>query len=151
MVRSVCLLRAAGFTWQAHHGGWVLSIIAKGTFDLAPTESRLSDRQEDIVVQDNHWNDDPQRSIYAPTDLAPFKPRADVTVVGHAFSPGGEPVRHLIARVVVGECDKAIEVDSPAAVDVQLRAVYLTDGRDTCRSVSSFIQGAVEAGFFLAA
>ncbi|HVY48110.1 MAG TPA: DUF2169 domain-containing protein, partial [Minicystis sp.] len=110
MVRSLCPLRATGLHWQAQHGGWVLTIVAKGTFDLAPGESRLSDRQEDVGEEDNHWNDDPQRSVYAPSDLAPFKPRADVVLVGHAFSPRGEPVRSLVARVVVGELDKSIEV-----------------------------------------
>lgn len=37
-----------------------------------------------------------------------------------------------------------IEIAAPATVDIQLRAFYLTDGRETCRSASSFIAGSVE-------
>lgn len=44
------------------------------------------------------------------SDLAPFKRRADVLVVGHAFAPERRPVGSLVARVVVGEVDKAIAV-----------------------------------------
>ena len=56
------------------------------------------------------WNDDPGRSLRAASDLAPFKPRCDVTLVGHASAPHGRPTGSLTARMVVGAVDKAIEV-----------------------------------------
>ena len=48
--------------------------------------------------------------MYSPSDLVPFKPRADVLLVGHAFAPKGEGVRSLVARLVTAGVDKAIEV-----------------------------------------
>src|SRR5206468_2579065 len=58
---------------------------------------------------------DPQRSLYSPSDLAPFKQRGDVMLVGHAFAPRGEPVRSLVVRIIVGEVDKSIEVHGERA------------------------------------
>ncbi|HMY20584.1 MAG TPA: DUF2169 domain-containing protein, partial [Polyangium sp.] len=77
---------------------------------LAPGTSQLADVQEEPFDDDGFWDDDPQRSLYAPSDLVPVKPRADVLLVGHAFAPGGRPVRSLVARFVVGDVDKRIEV-----------------------------------------
>ena len=36
--------------------------------------------------------------------------RGDVVLIGNAYSPGGAPVQRLVARLSVGEVDKAIEV-----------------------------------------
>lgn len=109
-VASVCPLRVASLLWQPRPGIHVLTVIAKATYQLRPGVSPLAERQEDPNEYDNHWNDDPSRSLYAPADLAPFKPRADVVLVGHAFAPPGTTVRNLIARLVVAGIDKSIEV-----------------------------------------
>src|SRR5262249_46247216 len=37
------------------------------------------------------------------------KPRADVVLVGSAFAPGGRPAQSIVARLVLGEIDKAVE------------------------------------------
>jgi hypothetical protein len=107
-VVSVCPLRVASLLWQARHGVWVLTAIAKATYHLAPVESVLGEEQEYPNEDENHWNDDPGRSLYSPSDLAPFKPGPEVTLVGHAFAPRGEPVARLVARLVVGNVDKSI-------------------------------------------
>jgi hypothetical protein len=103
-------VRAASILWQPAHGGFMLTIVCKSTYVLLPGESQLADEQEYINEDDNHWNDDPARSLYSPSDLVPFKVRADVMLVGHAFAPRGEPVRSLTARLIVGDVDKAIEI-----------------------------------------
>jgi hypothetical protein len=109
-VRSHGPLRVGWLLWQSPRGGWVLTVVAKATFDLGPTTSRLSDRQ-DLVHEDDLYEDaDPSRSLRSPSDLAPFKPRADVIVVGHAFTPRSEPARSVVARVQIGELDKSIEL-----------------------------------------
>ncbi|MCK6590181.1 MAG: DUF2169 domain-containing protein, partial [Polyangiaceae bacterium] len=84
--------------------------MVKATFRLEPVESPLAPDQEALNEEDNHWNDDPTRSVVAPSDWAPFKPRADVLLVGHAFAPGKQPTRTTTVRMVVGELDKSIEV-----------------------------------------
>jgi hypothetical protein len=108
-VVSVCPFRVASLVWQPRRGGWVLSVVCKATYDLAPVQARLAVEQDEPNEADNHWNDDPARSIYSPSDLVPFKVRADVVLVGHAFAPRGEPARSIMTRLVVGSIDKSLE------------------------------------------
>jgi hypothetical protein len=108
-VVSVCPFRVASLLWQPRRGGWVLTVVCKATYDLAPVQARLSDEQDDPNEDDNHWNDDPARSLYSPSDLVPFKARADVVLVGHAFATRGEPARSIMTRLVVGTINKSIE------------------------------------------
>jgi hypothetical protein len=109
-VVSLCPFRVGSLLWQPQRGAWNLTVVCKATYDLLPVESRLADEQEYPSEDDNHWNDDDARSLYLPSDLAPFKVRGDVMLVGHAFAPGGQPVRSVVARLIVGDVDKAIEV-----------------------------------------
>ncbi|HEY4119125.1 MAG TPA: DUF2169 domain-containing protein, partial [Byssovorax sp.] len=75
-----------------------------------PGQAELAPEQEPTNDEDAYWNDDPARSLHSPSDMVPFKTRADVLLVGHAFAPNGEPVRMLQARLTVAEVDKAIDV-----------------------------------------
>ena len=106
-------LRASSIFWQG--SARVLTVVCKATFALAPGESTLEADAEDIHEEDAHWDDDRARSIFAPSDLVPYKARAEVLLVGNAFAPRGEPVRSLIARMIVGEIDKSIEVQQDRA------------------------------------
>lgn len=103
-------LPVASQLWQARPGSWVITFVAKATFDLQPGNAQLAATQEPIHEQDCHWDDDPARSVYAPSDLAPLKNRADVVLVGSAYAPKGQAARSLFARLIVGELDKSIEV-----------------------------------------
>lgn len=106
---SVCPLRTSSILWQKGPSAWVLTVVCKGTFALAPGESKLAEDQEAPNETDNHWDDDDARSLYAASDLAPLKVRADVVLVGSAFSPGGVPARSITARMLVSKVDKSIE------------------------------------------
>lgn len=103
-------LPVASQLWQSRPGSWVLTFVAKATFDLQPGKAQLAADQEPIHEQDCHWDDDPGRSLYAPSDLAPLKNRADVVLVGSAYAPKGQTVRSLFARLSVGDLDKSVEV-----------------------------------------
>lgn len=107
---SLCPLPASGFVWQPHAGGFAQTVLVKATFVLRPGESVLAPDQDPLHKEDKHWENTPTRSVYAPSDWAPFKPKADVMLVGHAYAPGQQPVRSLMVRLVVGELDKSIEV-----------------------------------------
>lgn len=113
-------LPVASQLWQSRPGTWVLTFVTKATFDLQPGKAQLSADQEPIHEQDCHWDDDPGRSVYAPSDLAPLKNRADVLLVGSAYAPKGQAVRSLIARMSVGDLDKS--------VDVHLDRMFGSDG-----------------------
>jgi hypothetical protein len=43
-------------------------------------------------------------------ELAPFKPRADVLLVGHAHAPRGVPAEQLLARARIGPVRKALSI-----------------------------------------
>ncbi|MBK9262766.1 MAG: DUF2169 domain-containing protein [Polyangiaceae bacterium] len=103
-------LPVASQLWQTRPGSWVLTFVAKVTFDLQPGKAQLAADQEPIHEHDCYWDDDPARSVYAPSDLAPLKTRADVLLVGSAYAPKGQAVRSLFARLIVGDLDKSIEV-----------------------------------------
>ncbi|MBK9261954.1 MAG: DUF2169 domain-containing protein [Polyangiaceae bacterium] len=103
-------IQTASLLWMPRAGLHVLTIVAKATYQLVPGVSPLAERQEPPNEYDNHWNDDDTRSLYAPSDMVPFKPRADVLLVGYAFAPRQTPMRSLITRLHVGGIDKRIEV-----------------------------------------
>ncbi len=103
-------LPAASILWQPAPGKLALTVVCRATFVLTPIEAELAADQDPPNEEDTHWNDDPSRSLSAPSDVAPLKLRADVILVGNAFAPRGEPVRSLVARLCVGEIDKSIEV-----------------------------------------
>lgn len=110
-VVSLGPLRVMGFVYRLRSGAFAQTVVGKVTFLLLPGECVLSSEQDEPNEEDNHWNDDPTRSVYAPSDRAPYKPRADVLLVGHAFAPSQQPVSSLMVRLVVGgELDKSIEV-----------------------------------------
>jgi hypothetical protein len=109
-VVSLCPLRASALVWRPSTGGFALSVVCKGTYEVRAGELRLSQTQEDPNEEDNFWDDDPLKSLRAPCDLVPFKPRADVVLVGQAFAPNMVPLRTLLARLSVGGVDKAVEV-----------------------------------------
>lgn len=103
-------LRAGSIVWQPRPAAWTLTVACKATFVIEPYESPLAEVQDEPLSADVHYNDDRSRSLRAAGDLAPFKPRADVTLVGHACAAGGRPAASLVARIIVGTIDKAIEV-----------------------------------------
>jgi hypothetical protein len=94
-----------------------MTVVCRATFLLRPGESVLAPDQEDPIEQDDHWNDDPRRSLRLASDLVPMKPRADITLVGNAFAPGHAAVRSLVVRLLVGELDKSIEVLADRSFD----------------------------------
>jgi len=106
----LCPFSAGTVLWQAQSGAWTLSVCVRGTFSLVQgREAVLADPQEP-VGGDRHLGDDPRASVHVPSDLIPYKPRADVILVGSAFAPHQQPVEALVARLSVGSLDKAIGV-----------------------------------------
>jgi hypothetical protein len=110
LVVSACTLPVSSIVWRTRSGAFVLTVVCKATFRLRPVESLLADEQVPPIEADLHWNDDPRQSLRAVSDLVPFKRRADVILVGHAYAPRGEPVQSLVARLSVGGIDKSVEV-----------------------------------------
>lgn len=109
-VVSLSPLRVGSVLWQPRAGAYALTVVCKATYSLAPGECSLAHEQEPPNEADAHWNDDPARSLHFASDLVPFKARPEVLLTGLAYAPRGTPVPSLVARLIVGEIDKAIEV-----------------------------------------
>lgn len=103
-------------TWQPRSSTWLVTVVVKATFSLEQGELKLAPSQEPILEHDSYWDDDGKRSLSSASDLAPSKLKADVLVLGHAFSPPGKPVRSLIARLAIESIDKSIELVADRAV-----------------------------------
>jgi len=88
----------------------MLTVVAKATFTLRPGKMSLTATPQSLHGRERHSSDDPARSLHAPSDLVPFKRRVDVVLVGQAFAPRGAPAQALVARLAVGNIDKAIAV-----------------------------------------
>ncbi len=108
-VISLCPLPVAGLLWSTEQRGWSLTIVCKATYRLAPGELKLETNQIGLNRTDRHYDDEPMCSVYAPADLAPFKPRIDVVVVGHGYATT-KTSQVVTARLEVGEVKKALRV-----------------------------------------
>src|SRR5260370_42322218 len=104
---------ASSLEWQNLPAQWMLTVVCKVTYTLRPGPSPIAPERDAISDHDNFWDDDTERSLFVASDLAPDKPRPEVTLVGSAFAPRGEPVRALVVRLRVGSVDKTIEVFVP--------------------------------------
>jgi len=103
-------LKASSFVWRRGDGGRALTVVCKVTYELRPEISPPARAQDDINAEDIHWGGDERHSLRAPSDLVPFKQRADVLVTGHVYAPPGQSVRSLSVRLVVGAMEKSLAV-----------------------------------------
>ncbi|WP_437805346.1 DUF2169 family type VI secretion system accessory protein [Sorangium sp. So ce1078] len=112
------LIRASSLEWQPGPDAWVLTVACHALFELAPFESPMTG---DPAAPLNDEGDE-RRFVEPWGPVAPFKRWGEVLVVGHAHAPEGSAVTSLIARLAVGDIDKAIEVrgDSCFAPDGSL-------------------------------
>jgi len=90
-----------------------LSVLVKATFALPkPGEETPAPAGEQwpIVAADEYFKGDITGSVEYEADAVPFKPRADVVLIGKAHAPGGRPVKALDAMLRVGRLRKVIRV-----------------------------------------
>lgn len=102
--------------WQRAPDDLVCTVVAKATYALENDLCALLDEADAIQIADDHWDDDPTKSVRIPSDLALFKSTYDVVVVGHAHAAHERPVQDLIVRIGVGSIDKCVEARVPARV-----------------------------------
>jgi hypothetical protein len=107
---ELSVLKAGVLLWQPPKGSTVLTVVCKATYKLEPGTSPLAESQDDVNSRDLHAENNTKLGLHSANDLVPFKPRADVTVVGKAFAPPNELASSVIARVRVGTVDKKVEV-----------------------------------------
>jgi hypothetical protein len=96
--------------WQNAEGAGRLTVIVKATFRFADSAVHIAERQLPIWFGDQHEGDDPLQPVRFESDTAPFKPRADVVLVGTAYSPGGRPRPLVDVRLRVGTLNRRLRV-----------------------------------------
>jgi hypothetical protein len=106
----LCPFAAEPLLWRNHDGAWTLTVCARGTFTLAQGREATLAKDQEPIVADRHHDGDPRASLWAASEIVPYKPRVDVVLIGSAFAPGGAPVDALVARLHVGTVDKAVGV-----------------------------------------
>lgn len=92
-------------------GKMVLTIVVKGTFDIRPGEPpEVASEQIPVAYGDEFYDEIATGSVKFESDIAPFKPRADIVLIGKAYAPGQRAVRALDVILRVGELKKTIRV-----------------------------------------
>lgn len=88
-----------------------LTIIIKGTFVIrAGALAALAPKQLPILTADEFYDDDEIESVRFESDMAPYKPRADIVLVGRAYTPQAKPVTVLDVSLRVGNVFKQLRV-----------------------------------------
>ncbi len=94
------------FVWEPQPGRYALTAVALAA-------ARLSHGREATFVDPTGiepFYDESQALIGRANLVAPYKPRVDVVVVGHAYAPPGADVDRLLVRVRLGDFSKALSV-----------------------------------------
>jgi hypothetical protein len=86
-------------------------VVVKGTFSIGPNgKATLAEKQEQLVYADVHYGDPGTTSIKYACDFAPFKPKTDIIVNGHAYSPSGKPVKEMMVGLEIGQVKKHVRI-----------------------------------------
>lgn len=97
----------------------------------------MDDEPVPLCTADQYFGEVGHSSVREESDLAPFKPRCDVIINGHAHAPGGEPSPHWTAgvRLSVPSAPLLIEVPAPrpSAPGARLSEQQLMQWRDARR------------------
>jgi hypothetical protein len=77
---------AATVAWR-HRGRFWVSVVVKATFSFVTDGLMPAVAPDEIHATDIHYGGSLAQSIWAASDLAPFRARADVVLTGHAPVP----------------------------------------------------------------
>jgi uncharacterized protein YjbI with pentapeptide repeats len=96
---------------KIHPPAFAVTVVVKGTFKLHHEGTAVAlPQDEQKAVTGDEFNEAEAKLLQYPSDFAPFKPRADFLVVGHAYSPGGRPVGGFPVSFRAGSRTKSLVV-----------------------------------------
>ena len=101
---------------QLNADGTLDGVVAvRGGFVVRPdAPMALGDARAALQWSDEYEGDPQTSSLIRPTDLAPFKPGTDVSVLGDSLAPGGAPARQWIAGIRIADrLDRQVRVTGP--------------------------------------
>lgn len=107
-------------------------VVVRATYDLVDGRRLTIARdQEPVCVADAYWGAPNDSSVRQESDLAPFKPRNDVVVIGDAVAP--EPTRSWEVHLRVDDETRALRVHGPRQFVKDSGGFALTDAEPADR------------------
>jgi hypothetical protein len=100
-----------------------LTVVVKASFSMQGEVMTPAETPEPIRATDAHHRGQPLTHVVAASDRVPWKTRVDVTALGHACAPGGDPVTELSARLCLLQGETAV-------IDKTVRVVGNREGPD---------------------
>ncbi len=84
--------------------GHSLTIIAKATFSLFPSEALQIDEEQIYPTGDEFYPEDKEMigGPKYPSDFAYFKPKTDLLLVGKCYSPGNKKISSINVKFQAG-------------------------------------------------
>lgn len=100
---------------QFHRDGTDMAVLSvRGTFHLVPDAPLvLAPRQDEVELADRYEGDPAQGLLVRTCDLVPFKPAADLTILGTSWAPRGAEAASWITGVRLGRLEKVVRVHGP--------------------------------------
>lgn len=110
-LKNTTSFEAAAVPFQGPDRKPVLTLIVKGTFEFQPDGIvNPAEKQIPIAYGDEVNSEGDLASVRFESDMAPFKPKSDIILVGQAHAPEGKTVQVLDVSLRVGETSKTIRV-----------------------------------------
>jgi hypothetical protein len=102
---------------QFHRDGTDMAVLAvRGTFHLVPDAPLvLAARQDELELADRYDGDPADGLLVRSCDIVPFKPAADLTILGASWAPQGAEARSWLTGVRLGKLEKVVRVHGPKA------------------------------------
>jgi hypothetical protein len=90
-------------------------VVLKGTYEIVYGQPlKLAAEPKPLTLADEYYGDPTGTSLKRESDLAPFKPRADIHIIDPvAHAPGGKPSPRWKVKVRVGPVEKVLQVTGP--------------------------------------
>ena len=103
-------MEVAWRVWKARPPGSSLTVVVKATFALVPEGICPLAEIQALPTGDLHHDDDIERSLRYPNDLAPLKPRGECMVIGSFHAPHGRAVAQSKIAFQIGSVGKQLAV-----------------------------------------
>lgn len=110
-------LEVAWIVTKLQPPGHSLTVMVKGTFKLCHGKVVTRAEEQLAPTGDEFEEGNQAKTLRYPMDFAPFKPRADLLLIGRAYAEGGKPVAQLQASFQVGRFTKTLVVTGDRAWD----------------------------------
>ena len=113
LIRNDTPFAAQGFG-DLHRDGVRMAVVCvSGSYQIAADGALQLANEQKIALADVYEGDPNRTPLVRVGDLIPYKPAADVTVLGTAHAPRGEPAQSWEVSITVGGRRVALRVHGP--------------------------------------